>query len=666
MGLKSIPIEAFPPGYWRVLEGKLEESNGISVVHAYKYVPVMRQAVDIRANAVAGMPYLVMRGDTDVSLDPEIIKFMTMLRPLMRKIEVNLCLYGAAYLLIERNRFGLNGRMRSLLPTTVEPVYDQLSGIKGFNRTINDKTYFIKPDEMVYFWLENPDAEVGPGPSPATTALRSAATLYFLDTFLENFWRRGAIKATLLSVQGPAQQAEMQKLEAWWKKFVSGVRNSWNSVAIRADVKPVVVGDTLKDTVNPDLTEQSRTDTLTAFGVPHSLVLSNAATYATANVDRLAFYESTIVPQCTMICEVLNEQLLYRANLRIIPRPDKLETYQRNELEKAQGVIQLTGSPILTVNEARDMMGYGPIQQAPMNIDDKFDQPEEIVNATAPSIQEQTPVNQVINDQSAKYLDLMRWKAKAVKSIKMGKSPSVKFDSNEISYADKKLLAQLLIGADADSVKHIFDAFKRAPGESLTDDEQQLYDILVKAMTKIRREAQASGTSLNADEFASKLGAQVSSALRLSMNNVYQPLINEAVRRLGVGVDPLQLALALAPEWDSYVDLRQKQIEDTTRRYLAMYADGTLMESVIDLAFGNRRAEIIAITENTNSQAMVIMKLQELLQAMGIATKLVWLTAQDELVCSKCRPLNRTTQDVWKVPPPLHPYCRCTLVMEKA
>jgi phage portal protein BeeE/flagellar motor component MotA len=669
MGLKSIPIEAFPPGYWRVLEGKLEESNGISVVHAYKYVPVMRQSIDIRANAVAGMPYLIMRGDQDVSLEPEIIKFMTMLRPLLRKIESDLCLFGAAYLLIERNRFGLNGRLRPLSPVTIEPQYDDKLGVKEFIRTINDKTYTIKPDEMVYFWLQNPDAEVGPGVAPATTALRSAATLYFLDTFLENFWRRGAIKATLLSVSGPAQQAEMQKLEAWWKRFVSGVKNSWNSVAIRADVKPVVVGDTLRDTVNPDLTEQSRTDTLTAFGVPHSLVLSNAATYATANVDRLAFYESTIVPQCTMICEVLNEQLLYKAGLRIIPRPDKLETYQRNELEKAQGVIQLTGSPILTVNEARDMMGYGPIQQAPMNIDDKFDEPQETINATAPALREESPtspVSQQINGQSAKQLDLMRWKHKAIKSLKSGKSPSVRFDSDEIPFAEKKLLEQLLIGQDVHAVKHIFDSFKRAPGESLTDDEQQLYDILVKAMTKIRREAMASGRTLNAEEFAQKLGAEVASALRLTMNTTYQQLIAEAVSRLGVGVDPLELALAIAPEWDSYVDNRRKQIEDTTRRYLAMYVDSTTTDSVIELAFGNRRAEVIAITENTNSQAMVIMKLQELLQQMGVATKLIWITAQDELVCTKCRPFNRTSQDVWKVPPPLHPYCRCTLVLERA
>ena len=674
MGLKSIPIEAFPPSYWRVLEGKLDESGPISATHAYRNVPVMRSAIELRAHAVSNLPYIIMQGDEDVSLKPEIVAFMRTLRPLLRKIELNLCLFGCAYLLIERNRYGLNGKLRSILPNTISPIYDTNEGLVGFKRVVGNKEYKLSTKDVIYFWMDNVEAEVGPGPAPAETALRSASTLYFLDTFLQNFWSRGAIKATLLSVNGPTQQSEMEKLENWWKRFMSGVKNSWNTVAIRSDIKPVVVGDTLKDTVNPDLTEQSRTDTLTAFGVPHSLVLSNAATYATANVDRLAFYEDTVVPQAQMICDAINEQLLDRANLRIVPRPDKLETYQRNELDKAQGVIQLTGSPILTVNEARDMMGYGPIDQAPMNIDDKFDQPEEIINATAPKVIDETPepVSTVPEKltkslDTTASLDLNRWKAKAIKSVKAGRSADVRFDSTDIPYTDSCHLKQLLSEADCtDAVSHIFKAFKASPGTSLTPDEQELYDILARAMAKIRRDAERQGTKLSPDEFAQRLGREVAAALNLSLTSVYQQLIQEAVSATGIGIDPLDLTLRLAPEWDTYVRDRGKQIEDTTRRYLMAIINGGIIsnDALFDIPFGLRRAEIIAVTETTNAKAMVMMAIQKILAEQGVQTQLIWVTAQDELVCAKCRPLNGQAQGVWQAPPPAHPYCRCTLRLE--
>jgi hypothetical protein len=225
----------------------------------------------------------------------------------------------------------------------------------------------------------------------------------------------------------------------------------------------------------------------------------------------------------------------------------------------------------------------------------------------------------------------------------------------------------LLSEADCtDAVSHIFKAFKSAPGESLTPDEQELYDILSKAMTKIRRDAQRQGVSLSVDEFAKRLGREVAAALNLSLTSVYQQLIAEAVQATGVAVDPLTLTLRIAPEWDTYVNNRGKQIEDTTRRYLMAIINGGIIsnDALFDIPFGDRRAEIIAVTEITNAKAMVIIQIQAILAEQGIQTQLIWVTAQDELVCSKCRPLNGQPQSVWNTPPPAHPYCRCSLRLE--
>jgi hypothetical protein len=87
-------------------------------------------------------------------------------------------------------------------------------------------------------------------------------------------------------------------------------------------------------------------------------------------------------------------------------------------------------------------------------------------------------------------------------------------------------------------------------------------------------------------------------------------------------------------------------------------------DALFDIPFGLRRAEIIAVTETTNAKAMVMMAIQKILAEQGVQTQLIWVTAQDELVCTKCRPLNGQAQGVWQTPPPAHPYCRCTLRLE--
>jgi HK97 family phage portal protein len=668
MGIKSIPIEAFPSTYWRMLEGQPDDNNPISVQNAYKQVPVMKSAIQLRANSVASFPYSVIRNGEDVTHDQDMIELMRTLRPLLKKVELNLCIYGHAYLLIEKNKYGINQRMRSLMPRTIKPIVDQTRGLIGFNRVMNEKTYEIQLDEVIYFWTDNIDAEIGHGVSDAETAMRAASTLYFLDTFLENFWKRGAIKATLLTVGGATQQAEIEKLEAWWKRFISGVKNAWQSVGIRADVKPVVIGDTLKDTVNPDLTEQSRTDVLTALGVPHSLVLSNAATYATAQVDRLGFYENTVYPEALSICNAINDQYFSRFNIRIVPVPNKLETYQRNEIDKAQGVIQLTGSPILTVNEARDMMGYGPIQEAPMNIDDKFDTPEEIINATAPAQQQPQTQSADAIMPSEKSVDLSKWRSKSLKQVHIGKNANVKFVSETIPEDEQFIIREQLANAKcADEVSLIFGNMKRVAGSGFEDDERELYDMILSAMNQIKRQLLAETGQIDVDKYAKMLADKIAEMLNINISNVYSSKIEQEIIQHGIGVDPSDLAVKLAPEWNAYIAKRKAQLEDTTRRYLSTLvgANTPITSRVLDVAFGDRRAEIIATTEYTNMSSMVTMKMQEYLKNAGLDLNVYWQTQEDEMVCSVCRSYNGKQQDVWQTPPPAHPYCRCYIVLKR-
>lgn len=662
MGLKNIPIEAFPPQYWRFLEGKSDENGTLSVAKAYKAVPVLHRAIDIRSKAISSLPYLFMRGEEDVSMQPDVQLFMRKLRPLLSSIEMNLCIYGCAYLLIERNKFGLNGQLRSLLPLSIKPIYDEQKGLTGFERVIKNEKMIIPLANMIYFWMPNHEFETGPGIAPGEVALSSASTLYFLDTFLENFWKRGAIKATLLSVSGPTQQAEMEKLENWWKRFMSGVKNAFNTVAIRGDIKPIIVGDTLKDTVNPDLTQQARTDTLTALGVPHSLVLSNAATYATAKVDTLSFYENTVVPQAVMICDALNEQLLSKANMRIIPRPDKLETYQRDELDKAQGLMTLVGTPILTVDEARDMMGYAPLAKIAIqgSTTDLATETNTIDAAGAPTDEINVDVP---NPKSIAKVDLDRWKSKAIKSLKSGRTADVKFDSVEISFTDKYHLKNMLFNIDdIESLNQIFQAFKKDTGTTLHADEMQLYTSLVSlGKTKIKQVL----INRNYDEISNLYVMQITDLLLSAMIELYPTIFDDVKTQLDINIDAVEFMNFIAPMFNIYKTQLEQKLKATNYNFYTSYLiSNDWTDLLLEVPFGKRRAEIIAVTETTALKSLIMQNLYNYIKSSNDSYQLTWQTAKDEMICAFCKGLNNGVYgETIAIAPPAHPYCRCNLTI---
>jgi SPP1 gp7 family putative phage head morphogenesis protein len=134
------------------------------------------------------------------------------------------------------------------------------------------------------------------------------------------------------------------------------------------------------------------------------------------------------------------------------------------------------------------------------------------------------------------------------------------------------------------------------------------------------------------------------------------------------------LAIAFASEQSEYLSQR---IIDTTSDLIAnvvasaMETPTTLEQMVQELntAFGDARAERIAVTEVTRASAGAINGLQRYLQDRGHRYRRYWITNADELVCPICGPLNGKPEEKWlsKFPsgPPAHPNCRCFLHLKR-
>lgn len=140
------------------------------------------------------------------------------------------------------------------------------------------------------------------------------------------------------------------------------------------------------------------------------------------------------------------------------------------------------------------------------------------------------------------------------------------------------------------------------------------------------------------------------------------------------------LANQTAADWaESYTFDLVTGITDTTRELIA----GSVQEAIegglsrAELAdllaptFGPVRAEMIAVTEVTRAVAEGEAAAVDALGEAGFEMVGEWQTANDELVCPICEPLNgqQAVDGVFTHPetgdtydlPPAHPRCRCTV-----
>jgi len=143
---------------------------------AYRYVPWFRRACKLRANAIGRFPLSLEndRGD-DVSGLPEYQSVVKWTRSVLYRTEMNLVKYGAAYHLLESNRFGLNITPRFIPTQFVYPIIDYAkSGVSGFHVNMLGGGGNFPLDKMLWVWEPNDESEIQPGSSDGEAALKAS------------------------------------------------------------------------------------------------------------------------------------------------------------------------------------------------------------------------------------------------------------------------------------------------------------------------------------------------------------------------------------------------------------------------------------------------------------------------------------------------------------
>lgn len=453
---------------WTILSG--DYGLGIDQLY-YLRVPWLYRGVEDRAQNVGAMPWAIFRGEVEVidsgKFAPSPNDDLYFLRDITRLLELyeaSMCMTGKCYFYLETNVAGYIKTIRYCAPNTVSEVYDNATGqITGYKRSVNGRLVEVPPANICAVYKSDYLTETGPGRnSAAGAAIMAAGALYHTEGFISQFFRRGAIKATILSADTNKDEAD--RLQHWWEDVVQGIKNAWAALVLRGKlVTPVVVGEGLESLQNMDLTTAQRQEISTAMGIPESRLWSSAANYATRREDELAYYRGTILPEWNILKAAFNNQVFTKEHrldgYRIEPQPENLDVFQEDEKDRAGALQQLTGAG-LPLKLAMELLGYDltDAQWAMVDAQPKA-QPMAALPAEVAPIEPMVPVD---TNPAEVQNAIASYRRKCIHAVKRGERPAdVEFTSSIIpARVMDALKYELEAATDEAGVKAAFEAVK--------------------------------------------------------------------------------------------------------------------------------------------------------------------------------------------------------------
>ena len=546
-GQKSTILGPDRPGEWTWLSGGPDDGIENTAADYFNTVPWLYRGVGLRANAVASLPFDLIEDATGeiVMSDGEWVNDVTQKKDLRRGgdrqqtkwenevgfmhnpykmfwlLESSQVLSGRSYLFKVANDV-LTFELKYNRPISIRPMLDEVDGLIGFERNTGQKTikYPHSPDKpltnkILYFWLDDPNVELGePDAWPAKTALSASGVLFNVDEFLNAFIKRGMVKPTLIGLKGNPPAAERDKTEAWFNKYLAGIKNAFRVKTISADgVEVTTIGEGLKELGSTELTKEKRQDISTALGIPQTLLFSEGAGGlgggGVVEQDDKRFQLTTNIPAFKGHADNLNRQLLIPMGYRIIERHERMEIFQEDKKDSSAAMVNLTSAVATDPKAAKFstiVLGMEIPEEAEKLLEEMISQKEEdrenmaemqanaqaqqpAGNGAKPPAAELSPKKDP-EEKRAMIDDLGKWQRKAKKALDRGKEAACPFDSENIpDKVNDDILSMLVEAKTAADITAIFEAVK----DEQTADYGDFSD-LVNALGEATRALREKGT----------------------------------------------------------------------------------------------------------------------------------------------------------------------------
>jgi hypothetical protein len=200
---------------------------------------------------------------------------------------------------------------------------------------------------LVYMWRLDQSTELLPSPNTEMMSIMDAAGVAFYKNFwVKNFYKRGGIKPTLVSIKGLVDKDSKDEKEKSWSNWLKGIGRAGSNIArlINGEnMSATTIGDGIGDMKENTLYRDAIADIAMGLGMPVSLLLDEEANFATAQVTLKRWMDFDIVPFCNWLGYEYNRQVFEPMGLRLEFHPETLDPQQEDETERAQAMMQYAG-----------------------------------------------------------------------------------------------------------------------------------------------------------------------------------------------------------------------------------------------------------------------------------------------------------------------------------
>ncbi len=221
-------------------------------------------------------------------------------------------------------------------------------------------------------------------------------------------------------------------------------------------------------------------------------------------------------------------------------------------------------------------------------------------------------------------------------------------------------------------------AFLKAQPVARDEAERRVLEFVMRVLSdRFRRFLLAIMRGAELEQEYQDLAAELNAGLYPILAALATEVILREALETGVEFDPAAVNVAAADWARNYTYNLVTGLTETTRGVVSRAIEQFIatpgmtegeLEALLAPAFGQVRAEMIAITEVTRAYSAATNVYQQMLAEAGIAMRRVFRTRADERVCIVCGPLDGKDERVWAEDypdgPPLHTRCRCWTTLE--
>lgn len=382
-----------------------------------------RACIDLIADGIASLPLVVEAGSNrdwqEVDESNDLAALLGYVNPrqdwytLLKHTVIALLLYGNAYWELVKD--GSSIRELYCISEAIASVEVNLKdgNVTGyrFQWTSGGPVVEYPADEIVNFCLPNP---LSPSGIVGASAIAPIATLIEQDwaamKYNLAYFDNGASPGNVLVIKGNVNKDQREAVRKDFESRFGNKKGPHRTMVVGADGAELLrPGDNPTESSFLATHEAIKADIAEVFGVPISLLESNAANYATAREDTRHFYANRIFPLATLIECAINEQLAnqYGEGLRVRFDTNLPDLALDGQMQKAEMSALLTGGkPIMTVDKARELFW----ELGPLSEDPGYEEPQPVppVIDEQKVLREHFPDNKLAVPTKAKLAELVK------------------------------------------------------------------------------------------------------------------------------------------------------------------------------------------------------------------------------------------------------------------